>query len=44
MPLQMSAVMLGAGVVRAAGAAQRGGYCGYFSDPDGYLWKVACPS
>ena len=34
----------GAEIVRAAGAAQWGGYYGYFSDPDGYLWKVACPS
>jgi len=39
-----SAVAAGAGVVRAAGAAQWGGYYGYFSDPDGYLWKVASPS
>jgi uncharacterized protein len=27
--------------VKAAAAAQWGGYSGYFSDPDGYLWKVA---
>ena len=27
--------------VCAAAGAQWGGYFGYFSDPDGYLWKVA---
>jgi uncharacterized protein len=37
-----SAVAAGGGVVREAAAAQWGGYSGYFSDPDGYLWKVAC--
>jgi catechol 2,3-dioxygenase-like lactoylglutathione lyase family enzyme len=31
----------GGTVVREAAAAQWGGYFGYFSDPDGYLWKVA---
>ncbi|MGN9909611.1 VOC family protein [Phytohabitans sp. LJ34] len=31
----------GGAVVRAAAAEQWGGYVGYFSDPDGYLWKVA---
>ena len=39
-----SAIAAGAGVVREAAAARWGGYFGYFSDPDGYLWKVACPS
>jgi uncharacterized protein len=39
-----SAVAAGAGVVREAAAARWGGYSGYFSDPDGYLWKVACAS
>ena len=34
----------GGSVVKAAAAAQWGGYFGYFSDPDGYLWKVASPS
>ena len=34
------AVAAGAGVVREASAVQWG-YFGYFSDPDGYLWKVA---
>jgi uncharacterized protein len=36
-----SAVAAGGGVVKEAVAAQWGGYAGYFSDPDGYLWKVA---
>jgi catechol 2,3-dioxygenase-like lactoylglutathione lyase family enzyme len=31
----------GATVVKPAAAAKWGGYFGYFSDPDGYLWKVA---
>jgi catechol 2,3-dioxygenase-like lactoylglutathione lyase family enzyme len=35
------AVDAGGAVVKAAEAAQWGGYSGYFSDPDGYLWKVA---
>jgi uncharacterized protein len=35
------AVAAGGAVVREAAAAQWGGYYGYFSDPDGYLWKVA---
>jgi hypothetical protein len=39
-----SAVAAGGSVVRKAEAAQWGGYFGYFSDPDGYLWKVASPS
>ncbi|MGH3878144.1 MAG: VOC family protein [Actinophytocola sp.] len=30
----------GATVVKAAAATNWGGYFGYFSDPDGYLWKV----
>jgi len=34
------AVAAGAGVVREAASAGWG-YFGYFSDPDGYLWKVA---
>jgi catechol 2,3-dioxygenase-like lactoylglutathione lyase family enzyme len=34
------AVAAGGGVVKEAGGAQWG-YFGYFSDPDGYLWKVA---
>jgi predicted lactoylglutathione lyase len=35
-----SAVAAGGGIVKAAEAAPHG-YSGYFSDPDGYLWKVA---
>ena len=34
------AVAAGGGVVKPAAATQWG-YFGYFSDPDGYLWKVA---
>jgi uncharacterized protein len=33
----------GGSVVKAAAATQWG-YFGYFSDPDGYLWKVASGS
>jgi catechol 2,3-dioxygenase-like lactoylglutathione lyase family enzyme len=39
-----SAVAAGGGVVRQAEASQWGGYFGYFSDPDGHIWKVASPS
>jgi uncharacterized protein len=39
-----SAVAAGGAIVREAAAAQWGGYSGYFSDPDGYLWKVASAS
>lgn len=35
-----SAVAAGGSVVKAA-AATGWGYFGYFSDPDGFLWKVA---
>lgn len=35
-----NAVAAGGSVVKEAAAAQWGGYYGYFSDPDGYLWKV----
>ena len=31
-------------MVKEAAGAQWGGYSGYFSDPDGYLWKVATPA
>src|SRR5256886_15522754 len=37
------AVAAGGGAVREATATQWG-YFGYFSDPDGYLWKVATGS
>ena len=39
-----TAVAAGGSVVRAAAASQWGGYFGYFSDPDGHLWKVASAS
>ena len=34
----------GGSIVRDAAAAQWGGCFGYFSDPDGHLWKVASSS
>lgn len=36
-----NATSAGGKVVKKAEASQWGGYFGYFSDPDGYLWKVA---
>jgi len=39
-----SAAAAGGEIVKAAAASQWGGYFGYFSDPDGYLWKVATPA
>lgn len=38
------ALAAGGGVVKEAAASPWGGYFGYFSDPDGYLWKVASAS
>jgi catechol 2,3-dioxygenase-like lactoylglutathione lyase family enzyme len=38
-----NAVAAGGGVAKEATASQWG-YFGYFSDPDGYLWKVASSS
>ena len=35
------AVRAGAEIVKPAGDTSWGGYSGYFSDPDGYLWEVA---
>lgn len=35
------AVAAGGNVVKQPAKAKWGGYFGYFSDPDGYLWKVA---
>ena len=35
-----SAEAAGGTVVKAAAAADWGGYFGYFGDPDGHLWKV----
>jgi uncharacterized glyoxalase superfamily protein PhnB len=31
----------GARILKAAQTSAWGGYSGYFSDPDGYLWEVA---
>jgi len=31
----------GATIVKAADDTSWGGYSGYFSDPDGYLWEIA---
>ncbi|HEX3205120.1 MAG TPA: VOC family protein [Propionibacteriaceae bacterium] len=39
--VMQAAETAGGTVVKAAAAAQWGGYFAYFSDPDGYLWKVA---
>ena len=39
--LMSNAVAAGGAVVKEAAGAQWGGYFGYFSDPDGHLWKVA---
>jgi uncharacterized protein len=39
--VMQTAEAAGGTVVKAAAAAEWGGYFGYFSDPDGYLWKVA---
>jgi catechol 2,3-dioxygenase-like lactoylglutathione lyase family enzyme len=39
-----AAVAAGGAIAKEAVAAQWGGYFGYFSDPDGYLWKVASGS
>jgi len=36
-----SAAAAGGDIVKKPEAAQWGGYFGYFSDLDGYLWKVA---
>ena len=38
-----AAVKAGGAVVKEAAGADWG-YFGYFSDPDGYLWKVATGS
>lgn len=35
-----NAVAAGGGIVKEAATGQYGEYYGYFSDPDGYLWKV----
>ena len=42
--IMASAVTAGGAIVKQAEGAQWGGYSGYFSDPDGYLWKAATPA
>jgi len=37
----VNATEAGGTLLKAAEAAPWGGYFGYFSDPDGHLWKVA---
>jgi len=39
--IMASAVAAGGAIVKEAAESQWGGYFGYFSDPDGYLWKAA---
>lgn len=39
--LMAQAASAGATVTRRAGKTSWGGYAGYFSDPDGFLWEVA---
>ena len=39
--VMQAAESAGGTVVKPAATAQWGGSFGYFSDPDGYLWKVA---
>ena len=38
------AVGAGATLTKAAQPASWGGYSGYFADPDGHLWEIACDS
>lgn len=38
------AVRAGAKLTRKATPQPWGGYSGYFADPDGHLWEVACDS
>ena len=39
--IMAKAVAAGGAIVKEAAGAQWGGYFGYFSDPDGHLWKAA---
>ena len=32
----------GATITKTAAPADWGGYSGYFADPDGHLWEIAC--
>ena len=36
-----NAASAGGAIVKPAAASEWGGFFGYFSDPDGHLWKVA---
>ncbi|HSK96107.1 MAG TPA: VOC family protein [Euzebyales bacterium] len=40
--LLAAAVSAGGRIAVAAGETQWGDYAGHFTDPDGFLWKVAC--
>jgi catechol 2,3-dioxygenase-like lactoylglutathione lyase family enzyme len=40
--LMQQAAAAGATIVKPAGDAFWGGYSGYFQDPDGHVWEVAC--
>ena len=39
--LMAQAAAAGAVVTKSPGKTEWGGYAGYFTDPDGYLWEVA---
>lgn len=39
--LLAQAAAAGGGIVKPGGETHWGGYSGYFTDPDGYLWEVA---
>lgn len=38
------AIQAGAGLTREAQSTSWGGFSGYFADPDGHLWEIACDS
>jgi catechol 2,3-dioxygenase-like lactoylglutathione lyase family enzyme len=42
--LLSAAVLAGARLIKPACRADWGGYSGYFSDPDGFLWEIATGS
>ena len=42
--LLSAAVSAGGHLIKMASRADWGGYSGYFSDPDGFLWEVATGS
>jgi uncharacterized protein len=39
--IMVNAAAAGGAIVKEAADSQWGGYFGYFSDPDGHLWKAA---